>query len=320
MLPTLFEVDINGYPFGVHPYGLFILLAFCSAFIISHLRALKVGIHPDRLAKVYVSAAVGGMAGGKILHAIVVAPQETMDNPMSLFSGAGFVVYGGVLGGTLAVAATAHVVGIPKWKLADLAAPAVVIGMSVGRIGCFFAGCCHGAIAPVGANPLGLFPEGTLHGQAWLSATAPFATLEFWDGVGDIHDAPLYPTQIWDAVLLMALVVFLNGMYKYRKFDGQIAAIGLMLQPPIRIFVEAFRADPRGYAIAWEVSETVASWVPPGMKQAGGEVDVLMAGITTSQAIGFVAMAGGAAMFALRRNAGVDPEVPISEEELDELD
>ena len=317
MLPTLFEVDINGYPFGIHPYGMFILLAFCSAFILAHYRALKVGIHPDRLAMVYVSAAVGGMSGGKILHAVAVAPAETLADPMSLISGSGFVVYGGILGGAVAVAATAHLVGIPKWKLADLAAPAVIIGMSVGRIGCFFAGCCHGAVAPIGPHPTGLFPEGILHGQAWLSGVAPFLTLEFNDGVGAIHGEPLYPTQLWDMSLLMALVIFLNVLYRHRRFDGQIAAMALLIQPFIRIFTEAFRADPRGYLYATEVSAATAAWFPPGMKQAGGNVEGLIAGITTSQGIAMALLPVGIAIIWFQRNAGVAEETPISEEEIE---
>ncbi len=319
MFPTLYEVDINGQPFGIHPYGMFILLAFCSAFLLGHYRGLKVGIHPDKLLGIYVAAAVGGMTGGKLLYAIAVAPMQTLENPMSLISGAGFAVYGGVIGGTLGVAAIAHVNNIPKWKLADLAAPSVVIGMGVGRIGCFFSGCCHGAVASVGPNPLGLIPAGTLHGQLWLSTAPPFLTSEVWDGVGSIHGTPLYPTQIWDAVLLLSLVVLLNALYKYRRFDGHIAAITLIVQPPIRIFGEAFRADERGYVISRQVSEATAAWIPPGMQQVDEGLQVVIAGVTTSQAIGLGAMALGLLIYWRQRDAGVAPEVPISEEEMEEL-
>ena len=34
--------------------------------------------------------------------------------------------------------------GIPVWKLADIAGPAIMLGLAFGRVGCFFGGCCHG--------------------------------------------------------------------------------------------------------------------------------------------------------------------------------
>jgi phosphatidylglycerol:prolipoprotein diacylglycerol transferase len=321
MLPTLYEVEINGQPIGVHPYGIFILLAFCSAFILAHLRALRVGIHPDRLLPVYVSAAVGGMIGGKLLYAIAVQPAETLADPMSLLGFSGFAVYGGVIGGTLTVAATALFLGIPPLKLADIAAPAVIVGMGVGRIGCFFAGCCHGAVANIGEAPRGLIPEGILHGQLWLSDVFPFLTQEFNDGVGRLHDLPLYPTQIYDATLLLGLTALLLGLYPYRKFDGQIAATALILQPPIRILVEAFRADERGYVMQWEVSESMARRFP-GMVQAGADLSGGTMGITTSQTLGLAAMGLGVVLFVVlaRFFPGVAPEVPIVQDELDDID
>jgi phosphatidylglycerol---prolipoprotein diacylglyceryl transferase len=321
MLPTLYEVDINGQPIGLHPYGMFILLAFCSAFILAHLRAMRVGIHPDRLLPVYVSAAVGGMIGGKILYAFAVQPAETLADPMSLLSFSGFAVYGGVIGGALTVAATAVFLGIPPLKLADIAAPSVVVGMGVGRIGCFFAGCCHGAVANIGETPRGLIPEGTLHGQLWLSNVFPFLTQEFNDGVGRLHDLPLYPTQIWDATLLLGLTALLLALYPYRKFDGQIAATALILQPPIRILVETFRADERGYVMQWEVSESMARRFP-GMVQAGADLSGGTMGITTSQTLGLVAMGLGVVLFVVlaRFFPGVAPEIPIVQREMEDLD
>jgi len=321
MLPTLYEVDINGQTMGIHPYGIFILLAFCSAFILAHLRALRVGIHPDRLLPVYVSAAVGGMIGGRLLYAIAVEPAETLANPLSLFGFSGFAVYGGVIGGTITVAMTAVFTGIPALKLADIAAPAVIVGMGVGRIGCFFAGCCHGAVANIGDAPIGLIPEGTLHGQLWLSNVFPFLTQEFNDGVGRLHDLPLYPTQIWDATLLLGLTAMLVAMYPYRKFDGQIAATALILQPPIRIFVELFRADERGYVIQWEVSEAMAARFP-GMVLAGADLSGGTMGLTTSQTLGLVAMGGGVVLFGVLSTffPGVGPEVPVVQSELEDLD
>ena len=65
MWPTLYQAPGG---MAVHTYGLFILLAFCSAFLLTHWRVHKVGYHPDRLIPLYVAAAVGGLLGGRILY------------------------------------------------------------------------------------------------------------------------------------------------------------------------------------------------------------------------------------------------------------
>ncbi len=219
----------------------------------------------------------------------------------------GFAIYGGVLGGAVAVLLLSQAMGLNGWKAADLAAPAVLLGMSVGRLGCFFAGCCHGAVAPIGADPTGVLPEGLLHGQIWLSSVFPFVTLEFHDGVGRLLHQPLYPTQLLEFTLNGLLAAALAWAWSHRRFDGQIAALALIVQPPARMLSEAFRADERGYAFTFPVSDTVADWFP-GMTRAGDVMGAVM-GFTTSQTFGFGMMLLGVALLVFRRHAGREPEV-----------
>ncbi len=326
MFPTLFELQTQSGAVGLHTYGLFILLAFCCAFMLTHVRALRIGLHPDKLLGIYIAAFVGGLLGGRILYTLAVDLDRFLANPLVLFQPSGFAVYGGVIGGTLAVAALSFAQGIRPWKLADIAGPAVLVGMGVGRIGCLFAGCCHGAVAPHTAHATGILPDSFEGGQIWVSTSLPFVTTEFashTENVARIQDTPLYPTQMWSIVLLLGLAAFLSWWWERKAFDGQIAALTLILEPLYRITVEAFRDDDRGYVLLFQVTEAVASWFPPGMTPTS-ELGVTMLGITTSQAIGFGSMALGFGIYALRAGSGVDTEIPVSSEpeddELDEFD
>lgn len=323
MFPTIAELQTSAGPIGLHTYGMFILAAFCSAFILTHFRALRIGLHPDKLLPVYIAAAVGGLAGGRLLYALAVDLPETLANPATLFRPAGFAVYGGVIGGTIAVAIAARAQGIRPWKLADIAGPAVLLGMGVGRLGCLFAGCCHGAEAPHIEGAFGLLPDSFQGGQVWLSSQAPFLTTEFASGNGGVSrltDVPLYPTQMWAAASLLALAGALSWLWEHKRFDGQIAALALMLEPLYRITVESYRADERGYAFAVEVSEATAAWFPVGMTQAGETLGSSMLGLTTSQAIGLGSIAAGVFIYLLRMNAGVAEEIPVSAEPEDDFD
>jgi len=311
MHPTLIQLD---GPAGVHTYGLFIALAFAAAFIYVYFRAIRIGLHPDRLLGAYISAAVGGLVGARVLYAIAVDFEATLANPLSLFSFAGFAVYGGVMGGAIGVVGFALATGINTWKLADIAGPAVLLGMGIGRLGCLSAGCCHGAAAPIGTDPISLLPE-AFGGQIYLSGVAPFVTTQFDSAAGGVtraalQDLPLYPTQMWAVLTLLPLAALLSWLWTKRRFDGQIIALTMMVEPVFRSLIESFRADHRGYAIELSVSESLASWLP-GLTQAGSDAQQTMMGITTSQFIGIIVMGTGLTIYILRRNAGLAAETPV---------
>lgn len=317
MHPFLYETTTSNGLLRIPTYGTFILLSFMAAFALVHNRARRVGIPPERMIPLYGASAVGGLIGAKLLYAIAV-------DPSALFSGGGFAFYGGLIGGAIAVLATAAVMHLPGWKLVDVLAPAVVLGLGIGRLACFFAGCCHGAVAQMDENALGLFPDGGfLHGQVWLDGRFPYLFLEFHDGVGRLHGEPLYPTQLWSAFAGIGLSAFLTAMWSRRRFDGQLAAMMMVFEPALRIVIESYRADDRGYVVSWAV-RSVPSWLPPGFSRAGGDLptmgdafhqSAIIVGVTTSQflALGFIGI--GALIFALRWNGGVTPEIPIEGDE-----
>jgi phosphatidylglycerol---prolipoprotein diacylglyceryl transferase len=54
---------------------------------------------------------------------------------------------------------------------------------------------------------------------------------------------PVHPTQIYDALLNLALYLGLAWLYRRRKFDGQVFAVYLLCYAVTRSIVEAFRGD-----------------------------------------------------------------------------
>ena len=314
MWPTLYE-----HPGGtaLHTYGMFILLAFCAAFLLTHWRVQRVGYHPDRLIPLYVAAAVGGLLGGRILYSLAVEPGiwGLISSPGDLFAGSGFALYGGIIGGAVGVGFAARYQGLDLWKMSDVAAPAVLIGVGVGRIACFFAGCCHGSqVAVADMHPL--LPDGLLGGQVYWTSGFPWIVNVFDhpDGVGRLLHVPLYPTQLWHAFGATGLAIFTTLIWDRRRFDGQIAAFTLMSEPLVRAFTESFRADQRGYFTTFPVNETVARWLP-GLVSAGDAIDGARMGITTSQAIGAACLVLGVAIMAYRWNAGKIPEISVDDQE-----
>ena len=281
-----------------------------------------------RLAGTFAAGGLALAAVAALADAVVPGDRPSLVSLVGAFfreltsTGQGGVAdYGGVLGGAVAVLFVNATMGLNGWKAADLAAPAVVLGYGVGRIGCVFAGCCHGVPAPVGDHPTGIVPEAFHGGQIWLSSRAPVLTTEFASaagGVGGILDVPLYPTQIWQSASGFFLAGLLAWAWNHRRYDGQIAAVALIIEPPFRAFAEAFRADQRGYALTFEVSPTLEAWLP-GLTRAGAAGEHVM-GLTTSQGVGFVAMGLGVLLLVLRRGATREPEVSRAAEDAAILD
>jgi phosphatidylglycerol---prolipoprotein diacylglyceryl transferase len=299
-----------------------VVLFWVTSFVALAFRAMWRGWDTNKVLRIFglqivvfaaLSVAVDAAMGGSLVMDFL--------REMTSTGAGGFAYYGGIIGGGVGVLIASSLMGLNAWKIADLAGPAIVIGLGVGRMGCFFAGCCHGAVAPMGPDPHSLLPEGLLHGQIWLSSRFPFITTEFNDGVGRLLNEPLYPTQLWSVVTGLSLAAFLSWLWTKRRFDGQIAGITLLIEPPTRAFIESFRADARGYAFTVPVSDTVAAWFP-GLTQAGGDMSGAVMGVTTSQLTGAGLMVLGALLLVIRRNAGREPEVSVAAQDeaiMDEL-
>jgi phosphatidylglycerol:prolipoprotein diacylglycerol transferase len=88
---------------------------------------------------------LGGIIGAKILF-IALGWEHYARGELHLWAdfGVGFVFFGGLVGAAAAGSIFAALRGLSFVRGADYFAVAVPIGHALGRIGCFFAGCCPG--------------------------------------------------------------------------------------------------------------------------------------------------------------------------------
>jgi phosphatidylglycerol---prolipoprotein diacylglyceryl transferase len=102
-------------------------------------------VHPDVVRVLLVSfvASLVGLLGTKLYF--MTGHYLTGDRPglRGLLLG-GMCIQGFVLGAIGALVLGAQVAGVPVGPLLDITAPGLLIGMTVGRFGCFFGGCCAG--------------------------------------------------------------------------------------------------------------------------------------------------------------------------------
>ena len=136
-------VGIMPYIFGISSYSFFVLLGIAIGLVFYWLNARSKNDKTDGAIVIVASALIFGIIGSKI--------------PL-LFEGKGLAeiltgksIVGGLVGGMFGVIFIKKLFKI-KLKLGNIIAPSVALGMTVGRLGCFFEGCCYGIVAPWGID------------------------------------------------------------------------------------------------------------------------------------------------------------------------
>jgi phosphatidylglycerol:prolipoprotein diacylglycerol transferase len=137
---------LGSFELGWH--GLFTALAvLVGVWLALHLAARR-GQSTDLVANIATWGVVGGIVGARLFHVLDHLPTY-LQVPLSMVAvgEGGLAVDGGVVGGLAAgglVAWRAHASG---WALLDLAAPAMLVGQAIGRLGCLANGDAWGADA-----------------------------------------------------------------------------------------------------------------------------------------------------------------------------
>lgn len=149
-------------------HGIFTALAVVAAVWLGLRRAERRGLPAEPLGRVATWALVGGVLGARLFHVLDHLPYYRA-NPLeglAVWEG-GIAVYGAFLGGIAAALLAARGAELPTWPLLDAAAPAMLVGQAIGRLGCFSNGDAWGA--PTGGpwgvvywHPNDLLPPGLL--------------------------------------------------------------------------------------------------------------------------------------------------------------
>lgn len=231
MFPRLFTLpafDLLGREIGpltLHTYGVLLALAFLAGLWAAGWQARKAGMNASAIADMAVYVLIAGLVGAKLLL-LIVEWNHYSRNPRELFSlvQSGGVFYGGLIGALPVAWWYARRHALSGWQTADVLAPAVVIGQSVGRIGCLAAGCCHGRAAEV----------------PWaISFSDEYANRV----VGTPLHVPLHPTQIYESVACLIIFFILIAMAARKKFHGQVALAYVVLYAIARFIIEFYRGD-----------------------------------------------------------------------------
>ena len=241
----------------IHGYGLMIGLGVMAALLLGDYRAKKFGLNGDHIYGMTFSAVILGFVAARILF-IITEWENFLQNPMQYLSGAGFVVYGGIIGGALTIYGFCKIKKIDMLSYLDLMIPSVALAQGLGRVGCFLAGCCYGRETD---SVLGV-----------VFTNSDFAP----------NGVKVLPTQLFMAggdLLLMAVLLWYAAK---RPMRGRTSALYLILYSVGRFMIEFLRNDDRGTVGMLSTSQFIAIFtlivglvgffvVTPKLKQKGNE-------------------------------------------------
>lgn len=160
--------DLVKQGLGIRGYGMFLLLALVSGIGIVLLRCRRAGLTPDQVLGLGFWMMLAGIAGARLFFIIQksddffgrgLSLNEAILNAIDMTKG-GLVVYGSLFGGVIAAVVYLKLHKLPLAKTADLVAPAMVLGLAIGRLGCLMNGCCFGGVCE-SPLPAVTFPAGS---------------------------------------------------------------------------------------------------------------------------------------------------------------
>lgn len=140
--PVLFRLG----SFTLTWHGLFLAAGVTLGAWVFFLQTSRRQIARGRFSEMVLWTVVVGYAGARLLQVFLYDWDAYAAQPLSILAvhEGGLAVYGGLIGGALAVAGYARWKRLPFWKLADAVAVGLPLGLIVGRVGCTIAGDVYG--------------------------------------------------------------------------------------------------------------------------------------------------------------------------------
>jgi phosphatidylglycerol:prolipoprotein diacylglycerol transferase len=239
----------------IYAYGVMLGASLVIGWYLTLSLAASDGLPKETMANCYVVTALAAIVGSRVLYVVTNLDDfRSLSDILALRNG-GLVAYGGFLGGLLGSWAFLSGKGIRLLAWADDAVPSLASGLLVTRIGCYLFGCDFGKRLPDDSpnwlKTLGTFPHwppGTL-----ASGDGSPAFVRHMDVYrGSPLEAeltrmntsfPVHPTQIYESLVGLVLLVVLLWQRKFTRFRGQVFFLFVFAYGFLRFVLELWRDD-----------------------------------------------------------------------------
>ncbi len=242
-------------PMEIGGFGLAMLLCFVIGQILLTRELTRRGHDPAPVADLVFAAVIGGLLGAKIYYAILTQDMG------ALFSRAGFVFWGGLIGGIIATSLVVRFKKLRWSTISDASALSLAAAYSVGRTGCWAVGDDYGrpwdsplAVQfPQGAPPSTAANMSQMFGVSFPPGTDPSAVIA------------VHPTQIYEVILGFIMFLIVWRFRDHKHAAGWLFGLYAVLAGLERFIIEFVRAkDDRFFG-----GLTLAQMIAIGFVAAG---------------------------------------------------
>lgn len=224
MYPNLFKIG----PLEIHSYGLMLAISFLIGILFAMYRAKKQDVDPNKIMDLAVVIVVSAILGARFLY-VIFHLDEFRGNWLDVInpfqsSGqigiAGLTMLGGFLAALFFALLYMKLNKLPMLKISDIMAPSLGLGIFITRIGCFLNGCCYGT--PTSVSWAMIFPPESAAGYHFTNI-------------------PIHPAQLYSSAYGLVIFVVLLLVERWKKFDGFLLYVFLILYGISRFTVDLFR-------------------------------------------------------------------------------
>lgn len=236
--------DGRGIP--VRGYGTMLIAAAVAGTWLSIFRGRRVGIDADTIIALGLEVFLAGIVGARIFfvieyHEQFFSPDKNLIQSLLAIiniPAGGLVVFGALPTASLAAWLFSRRRNISITQLADCIAPGLLIGLSLGRLGCFLNGCCYGGPCEL---PWAIqFPAGS---PPWFDQVSRgLIPAPGIDG-STVPTLPIHPTQLYAALDAAILSMLAITFTPFARRNGEVFALVITLHPISRILLEEIRID-----------------------------------------------------------------------------
>ena len=170
---------------------------------------------------------ITGFLGARLFHIVFEKPSYYLSHPLEVFYfyQGGFVFYGGAILAYLTALVFIKKLKLNFWPWHDVLAPVVALGYTLGRLACFFVGCCYGKLCDL----------------PWA-----FPLKQMNLNSKKIEILLRHPTPLYASGLELLTLFFLLWFETKKPKPGQVFLIWILCHSVNRTIMEIFRDDPRG--------------------------------------------------------------------------
>lgn len=225
------EMAINKIAFtigdvSIRWYGIIVTLAIICGIAFATFRARKLGISFDSMLDYAIFAVLFGVIGARLYY--VAFSGDTYDSFLDVIAiwNGGLAIYGGIIGGFIAVALVSHFKKIKLSDMLDVLAPCVMLSQAIGRFGNFVNAEAYG----YDPNRIALY-ENNLFRMDIRAAGSSFTR----------HTLPTFLFEsAWN---ILGLIILLLVVERLKKYSGQSILFYFTWYGFGRTWIEMLRSD-----------------------------------------------------------------------------